>query len=76
MLPEADDPFWVNVFEVFPAGKVDRYHLTFSEPHGITGSTSSDSNVSLRIDSDTVVVIEMREGYSMNPGTSFTIDLE
>lgn len=76
LLPTADDPFWVNVFEDFPAGKFDRYYLTFSEPHGITGSTSSDSTVRLRIDSPTVVVIEMSEGYSMNPGTAFTIDLE
>ena len=76
LLPTAEDPFWVNVFEDFPAGKFDRYYLTFSEPHGITGSVSSDSTVRLRIDSPTVVVIEMSEGYSMHPGTAFTIDLE
>jgi len=76
LLPTADDPFWVNVFEDFPAGKIDRYYLTFSDPHGISGWSSSDSTVSLRIDSPTVAVIEMRQGYSMNPGTSFTIDLE
>ena len=27
LLPTADDPFWVNVFEVFPEGKFDRYYL-------------------------------------------------
>jgi len=57
LLPPADDPFWVNVFEVFPAGKFDRYYFTFSEPHNITSGTSSNSSVSLRIDSDTVAVV-------------------
>jgi len=76
LLPSADDPFWSNVFGVFPAGKFDRYYLTFSEPHGITNSTSSNSSVSLRIDSDTVVVVEIAEGYDMNPPMSFSIDLE
>ena len=76
LLPAADDPFWVNVFEVFPAGKFDRYYLTFSEPHNITGSTSSNSSVSLRIDSDLVVVVQIAEGYDMNPPMSFSITLE
>lgn len=76
LLPTADDPFWVNVFEVFPAGKFDRYYLTFAEPHGITSGTSNNSSVALRVDSPTVVVVEISEGYDMNPGTAFTIDLE
>jgi len=76
LLPAADDPFWVNVFEVFPAGKFDRYYLTFSEPHNITSGTSSNSSVSLRIDSNTVVVVQIAEGYDMNPPMSFNISLE
>ena len=76
LLPAADDPFWVNVFEVFPAGKFDRYYLTFSEPHNITSGTSDNSSVSLRIDSDTVAVVEISEGYDMNPPMSFTINLQ
>jgi len=76
LLPSAEDPFWSNVFGVFPAGKFDRYYLTFSEPHGITSSTSSNNSVSLRIDSETVVVVEISEGYDMKPPMSFTIDLE
>ncbi len=76
LLPTADDPFWVNVFGVFPAGKFDRYYLTFSEPHGISGSSSSNESVSLRVDSDTVVVVEISEGYDMSPGMEFTIDLD
>lgn len=76
LLPTADDPFWMNIFEVFPEGKFDRYYLTFSEPHGIESSTSDNSSVALRIDSPTVAVVEISEGYDMNPGTVFTIDLK
>ncbi len=76
LLPTADDPFWVNVFGVFPDGKFDRYYLTFSEPHGITSGTANNDSVSLRVDSDTVVVVEISGGYDMNPGMEFTIDTE
>lgn len=75
LLPTAEDPFWVNVFEVFPAGKFDRYYFTFSEPHGIESGSSDNDSVGLRIDSPTVVVVEISEGYDMNPGTAFSIDL-
>jgi len=76
MLPSAGNPFWSNFFGVLLAGKFDRYYLTFSEPHGITGSTSSNSAVSIRIDSETVVVVEITEGYEMNPQMSFRISLQ
>jgi len=75
LLPDASDPFWIQQFEVFPAGKVDRYYFTYSEPHNITNYTSSNSAVNLRIDSDTVIVVEINEGYDFNPGQAFTIDL-
>lgn len=76
MLPAADDPFWVNVFGEFPAGKFDRYYFTFSEPHGIEGFTSTNSSVALRVDSPTVVVVEISEGYAMAPPLSFTIGVQ
>lgn len=76
MLPNADDPFWTNVFGDFPAGKFDRYYFTFSEPHNIAGFTSSNSSVALRIDSPTVVVVEIGEGYEMSPPRSFRIDVQ
>lgn len=75
-LPAADDPFWKNVFGVFPAGKFDRYYFTFSEPHNISGGTSKNSSVNLRVDSPTVIVVELSEGYDANPGISFIIDLD
>ena len=73
--PAADDPFWQNVFGVFPAGKFDRYYFTFSEPHNISSFSSTNSAVNLRIDSETVIVVEISEGYDMNPGIAFSISL-
>jgi len=75
LLPAADDPFWVNVFGVFPDEKFDRYYFTFSEPHNIESSSSDNSSVSLRVDSPTVAVVEIGPDYDMNAGTAFTIDL-
>ncbi len=75
LLPDNSDPFWPMQFEVFPAGKFDRYYFTFSDTHNINGSTSSDEHVRLRIDSDKVIVVELSEGYDFNPGTAFTITL-
>lgn len=76
LLPDNTDPFWPMQFGVFPEGKFDRYYFTLSEAHNITESTSSDSNVRLRIDSDNVIVVELSGGYDFNPGKTFTIDLE
>ena len=79
VLPLADDPFWsgvAEVFGVFPQGKFDRYYFTFSEAHNIASGVSSNSSVGLRVDSDTVVVVEIGEGYDLSPGISWTIDLQ
>lgn len=75
VIAAADDPFWSNVFGLFPEGKFDRYYLTFSEPHNITGFSSDNPNLNLRIDSDTVVVVELTAGYDLQPGVSFSVDL-
>jgi len=74
-LPDENDPFWTNVFGTFPAGKFDRYYFTFSEPHNITSATSDNASVNLRIDSETVIVVEISEGYDLMPGISFSISL-
>jgi len=75
VLPDETDPFWMNVFGLFPAGKTDRYYFTFSEPHNITDFSSDNNNLNLRIDSDTVIVVELIEGYDVQPGVSFTVSL-
>ena len=75
VLPDANDPFWSNVFGLFPAEKFDRYYFTFSEPHNITGFTSTNSNLNVRIDSETVIVVELIEGYDVQPGVAFNVTL-
>jgi len=75
LLPNVDDPFWQNVFGTFPAGKFDRYYLTYSKPHGITSANSNHSSVKLDIRSETQVVVEISEGYKMQPGAAFLIRL-
>jgi len=74
-LPGDDDPFWVNVFGLFPEGKFDRYYLTFSEPHNIRSAASNHTSANLSIISDTEVVVEISEGYDLQPGVSFFISL-
>lgn len=76
VLPDDSDPFWVNVFGLFPAGKVDRYYFTFAETHNIKGFSSTNSNLNVRIDSETVIVVELTEGYDVQPGVSFSISLD
>jgi len=75
VLPGEDDPFWSNVFGLFPDGKFDRYYFTFSEPHNVTSFTSDNPNLNLRIDSETVIVVELTGGYDVQPGVSFTVNL-
>jgi len=75
LLPDGTDPFWIQQFGVFPAGKFDRYYFTFDEPHNITSAISDNESVNLRIDSETVVVVEISEGYDFNPGIAFSIFL-
>ncbi len=75
VLPDETTPFWSNVLGLFPAGKVDRYYFTFSEPHNISGFESENSFLNLRIDSETVVVVELKEGYDLQPGVSFSVNL-
>lgn len=76
LLPDENDPFWIQQFGVFPEGKFDRYYFTFSEPHNITNSSSNNSSVNLIIESETVVVVEIGEGYDFNPGISFSISFQ
>ncbi len=74
-LPDETDPFWTNVFGVFPAGKFDRYYFTFAEPHNIVSGASNYVSVNLIVESPTVIVVEISEGYDLNPGISFFISL-
>lgn len=76
LLPKADDPFWSTNYRTLEAGVRDRYYMTFENPHNITGFTASDPAINLRIDSDKVIVVEVREGFVFQPGAAFTITLK
>lgn len=75
LVAPADDPTYMNFFRTIEAGTTDRYYLTFDEAQDVSGFTSSNSSVTLRIDSDKVLVVEIGEGFNFNPGSSFTITL-
>ncbi|MEN0050423.1 MAG: fasciclin domain-containing protein [Bacteroidota bacterium] len=76
LLPTLGNPFWEPNFRTLEAGVRDRYYLTFSAPHNISDFTVSDPAINLRIDSDTVAVVEVREGFEFRPGASFVITLK
>jgi len=73
LLPSKEDPFWIKQFGDFPAGKVDRYYFTFSEPHEIKTANSNHTAVNLKVLSPTKIVVELSSGYEFNPGMQFFI---
>jgi len=75
VVAQADDPTYGDLFRVLEPATFDRYYLTFAQAQNVTGFTSSNSSVSLRIDSDQVLVVEIGEGYDFKPGQNFTITL-
>ncbi len=70
-----DDPTYKDLFRTLEAGTTDRYYLDFNASHNVESFTSNNSSVSLRIDSDNVLVVEIGEGFNFNPGSQFTITL-
>ncbi|MEO0471124.1 MAG: hypothetical protein AAF206_15965 [Bacteroidota bacterium] len=76
LVAAANDPFYGAFFRTIEAGTFDRYYLTFSEDHNIKEASSDNASVSLRIISDNEVVVEVSEGFSFNPGSTFTITLD
>lgn len=75
VVAQADDPTYGDLFRVLEAKTFDRYYLTFAEDQNVDSFTSSNSAVTLRIDSDKVLVVEIGEGYDFKPGQNFTIML-
>lgn len=71
----ANDATYSSLFRVLEAGTTDRYYFTFDEEQNVSGFTSNNPAVKLRIDSEKVLVVEIGEGYDFKPGTSFTITL-
>ncbi len=75
VVAQEGDETYGDLFRTLEAGTTDRYYLTFTEDQNVTGFSSSNSSVNLRIDSDKVLVVEIGEGFDFNPGSSFTITL-
>lgn len=72
---ETDDPNYGSLFRILEPATYDRYYFTFTEDQNVESSTSSNSSVNLRIDSDRILVVEIGEGYDFKPGQNFTITL-
>ena len=75
VVAQADDPNYGTLFRILEADTYDRYYFTFDTAQDVSGFTSSNSSVNLRIDSDKVLVVEIGEGYDFKPGQNFTITL-
>ncbi len=76
VVAQADDPTYGDLFRILEAETFDRYYFTFENAQDVSGFTSSNSSVNLRIDSDKVVVVEIGEGYDFKPGQNFKITLK
>lgn len=75
LVAPANHPVYSNFFRTIEANTFDRYYFTFSQAHQINSGTSDDPSVSLSILSATEILIEIGEGFSFNPGSSFTINI-
>ena len=75
VVAQAGDPTYGDLFRTLEADTKDRYYLTFDEPQNVRSFSSNNASVNLRIDSDSIIVIEIGEGFDFNPGTTFTITL-
>lgn len=76
LVAPANDTTYMNFFRTLEAGTTDRYYLTFDQAQNVSDFSSDNSSVSLRIDADNILVVEIGEGFDFNPGTAFTIQLE
>lgn len=77
MSAEAGDPTYGELFRTIEEGTTDRYYFNFDSPHNVSSFSSNNNSVTLRIDSDTRLVVEIGEGFNFRPGQArFTISLE
>ncbi|WP_405205379.1 hypothetical protein [Aquimarina sp. LLG6339-5] len=75
LVAQTGDATYGDLFRTLETGTFDRYYFTFDEPQNVSGFTSDNDSVSLRIDSNSVLVVEIGAGFNFNPGASFTITL-
>lgn len=70
-----DHPIYSNFYRTIEANTFDRYYFEFAAAHNIESADSDNNSVSMRILSNTRIVVEISEGFDFNPGSSFTINL-
>ncbi len=75
LVAPADHPIYSNFFRTIEANTFDRYYFEFTEPHNIESASADNSSVSLNVLSDTRIVVQIGEGFSFNPGSTFSITL-
>ena len=75
VVAQEDDPTYGALFRILEPNTFDRYYFNFSSNQNVSGATSSNPSVDLRIISDTEFVVEIGEGYDFKPGQNFTINL-
>lgn len=75
LVAAANDTTYSSFFRTIEPNTKDRYYLTFDEAQNVSGFSSDNTSVTLRMDSDKVLVVEIGEGFNFNPGTSFSITL-
>ena len=75
VVAQEDDPTYGDLFRILEADTFDRYYLTFDNAQAVNGFSSNNASVSLRIDSDKIIVVEIGEGFDFKPGATFTITL-
>lgn len=71
-----NDPVYSPYFRTIEAGTIDRYYFNFKTAQNITGFSSSNAAVNLKIISATEFVVEIGQGYDFKTGTTFTITLK
>jgi len=75
VVAQANDPNYGTLFRILEPETFDRYYFTFASEQNVDGFTTSNSAVNLRIDSESVLVVEIGAGYDFKPGQSFSITL-
>lgn len=75
VVAQEGDPTYGDLFRILEDGTRDRYYLIFDAAQNVSGSSSDNSSVNLRIDSDKILVVEIGAGFDFKPGASFTIEL-
>lgn len=76
VVAQEGDETYGDLFRVLEPNTVDRYYFTFDEAQNVEDFESDNASVSLRIDSDRVLVVEIGAGYDFKPGQNFTITLK